>query len=595
MSSGASAIYKALRHNSVKMMTVYTGGAIMPLINELNNAGKSEIAYFCNNHEQNCGHTATGFAKATGGKETGVVIVTSGPGVTNMVTPLLDATNDSTPLVMFSGQVPIKAMGTLAFQECSATQITSPVTKWSYCAKSGDDLYELTNEAFRIANSGKKGAVHIDLPKCVLTSSNGTNKKFHDINYNIKTINSEYDPKLYSELHNIIMRSKKPVLYVGKGANNYPQKLELITRYYDIPVTTTIHANGVINENESLSLGFLGMHGMPAANLAIQNADLIIALGSRFDDRTTGNVNKYAPICKNIIHVNIENKEFNRVVKTSDSRFVHNVHQDVGTFVDNLTSYATEGNFKSDSNKLKNNTYWLNQINKWKQMYPVKYRIPNNNKLNTQMVLEALDKFDNTNTIFTTGVGNHQMMASQFLTFTQSNQFITSGSLGVMGVGLPYAIGAQIAYPNKTVIDIDGDASFNHTLADLQTVARYNLPIKIIIMNDGKMSMVKAWEKLFFDGNYVATDSHNPDYCMLAQSYGIKSMKVSSSDKLDEALKCMFNHNGSFLLNAITEHDLCLPLVAPGKALDEMLLFTDSENSLTSSVFQHMFKSEVPS
>lgn len=569
---GASAIYKALLNNSVKMVTLYTGGAIMPLVDEFNKYNV-KIPFYINNHEQNGGHTATGYAKATGGVETGVAIVTSGPGLTNLVTPMLDATNDSTPLIVLSGQVPLSAMGTNAFQECPATDITKPVTKWSYCAQKDDDLFELINEAFRIANTGKKGTVHIDLPKCVLNNKIGTNKKFHD--NKIPVLNADYDPKLYIKIHNIIMKSKKPILYVGKGCNNYPKQLAKVAHYYDIPVTTTIHANGTFNErtNERLSLGFLGMHGIPAANFVIQKADLIIALGSRFDDRTTGNVSKYAPNCKNIIHVNIEESEFNKVVKTSNTRIVHNVNQDANEFMKNLLSYSGHNNFMK---KIKSNDEWCSYISKLKTEFPIKYRSPLNKKLNTQIVLESLNKFNHDDTIFTTGVGNHQMMASQLLTFTQPNQFITSGSLGVMGTGLPYAIGAQIAYPNKTVIDIDGDASFNHTLGDLQTVKRYNLPIKMIIMNDGKMSMVRAWEKLFFEENYIATDSVNPDYELLAKSYGIKSSTVTSVDELETALTEMLKHDGAYLLNAIIESDLCLPLVAPGKGLDEMILFTDN-------------------
>ena len=578
--SGASSIYQALLHNSVKMMTVYTGGAIMPLVNEFNKH-VNYIPFYVNNHEQNGGHTATGYAKATGGNETGVAIVTSGPGLTNLITPMLDATNDSTPLVVLSGQVPISAMGTNAFQECPATQITKPVTKWSYCAQKNDNLFELINEAFKIANSGKKGTVHIDLPKCVLNDKNGSNNKFHDIIINkINKINEEYEPKIYRNLHNIIMKSKKPILYVGKGTNNYADLLDKLANYYDIPVTTTIHANGTFNENnERLSLGFLGMHGIPAANFAIQESDLIIALGSRFDDRTTGNIKKYAPKCKDIIHVNIEQNEFNKVVRTSESRNVININQDTGNFINNLLSYAEYNKFY----KIKSNHEWISHLTNLKQQYAVKYNKPINDKLNTQMVLESLNKFNHDNTIFTTGVGNHQMMASQFLTFTQPNQFITSGSLGVMGTGLPYAIGAQIAYPNKTVIDIDGDASFNHTLGDLQTIKRYNLPIKIIIMNDGKMSMVKAWEQLFFENNYVATDSVNPDYELLAKSYGIKSVTVTNKLSLDDALNDMMTYKGAFLLNAIVESDLCLPLVAPGKGLDEMILLNNSDNDLNLS------------
>ena len=544
----------------------------MPLVDKFKNKDGNKINYFVNNHEQNCGHSATAYAKSSN-NNVGVVVVTSGPGLTNMVTPILDATNDSTPLVVFSGQVSKSAMGTNAFQECPATEITKPCTKWSYCANETDDLFELTNEAIKVATSNKKGSVHIDLPKCVLNGQNGKNKQFN--NNFIKT-NEKID---YENLYNIIMNSKSPIIYTGKGVNNYPDELKEFVEKYDIFLTSTIHAMGTYDERNPLSLGFLGMHGFPVANHAIQNADLIIALGSRFDDRTTGNIKKYAPLCKNIIHVNIEKSELGKVVDTTLKTNVYKINLDCGEFLKNINSI-----YKKDN--IINRDEWKNKINYWRTNDPVSFRVPNNDKLNTQMVINQINSLINIdNTIITTGVGNHQMMAAQFIRWTQPNQFITSGSLGVMGAGLPYAIGAQIANPTKTVIDIDGDGSFNHTLADLQTVFKYKLPIKIFVMNDGQMSMVRAWEKLFYNENYVATDcSHNPDYNKLASSYGIHNIMLEYKTDLHDIVKYVINYNkGPILCNAIVESDLCLPLVAPGKALDEMITlnnYTDN-NKLT--------------
>jgi acetolactate synthase-1/2/3 large subunit len=561
--TGAKAIYNGLLNNKVKDVFMYSGGAIMSLIDLFKD---KKINYYINNHEQNCGHAATAYAKSS--NKPGVVIVTSGPGLTNMITPILDATNDSTPLVVFSGQVPIAAMGTLAFQECPATEITRPCTKWSYCAADGDDLFELTNEAFRVATNGKKGSVHIDLPKCVLNKLNGLNivssnllsKSISNINYN------------FEEIINLIKQSKKPIVYIGKGCNEYSKELKEFIIKYNLPITSTIHSMGTFDETHPLSLGFLGMHGFPAANHSMQNADLIIAIGSRFDDRTTGNLSMFAPKCKDIIHINIAQSELGKIIKNTPNRKLHNINMDSGIFLNRINSY-------SNSDLVIDRSEWFSIINNWKIKYPITYNKLSNDKLSTQMVIEQINcSINQSDTIITSGVGNHQMMASQFIRWTQPSQFITSGSLGVMGVGLPYAIGTQIANPSKTVIDIDGDGSFNHTLGDLQTIQRYKLPIKIFIMNDHNMSMVRAWEKLFYAENYIATDcSFNPDYSMLANSYGIHSVNLSKQSDLEEITDYVIKYDGPILCNATVESDLCLPLVGPGKALDDMILLNDKQ------------------
>ena len=562
--TGAKAIYNSLIHNNVQNVFMYSGGAIMSLIDLFKD---NKIKKFINNHEQNCGHAATGYAKSS--NKTGVCIVTSGPGLTNMVTPILDANNDSTPLVVFSGQVSRNAMGTLAFQECPAVDITKSCTKWSYCANEGDDLYELTNEAFNVANSGKKGSVHIDLPKCILTGKNGINTNFINIQKEKKSKSIKYD-----KLYRLICNSSNPVVYIGKGVNNYSKELKEFIEKYNLPITSTIHSMGTFNENHELSLGFLGMHGFPCANYAIQNSDLIIALGSRFDDRTTGNIKSYAPLCKNIIYINICEDEFGKVIKSTDERKIYEIHEDCGRFLSKMNEFKL--------NYIINRKEWIDKINKWKNDYPIIYNKPKNNKLNTQMFIDTLNKLiDHKNTIITSGVGNHQMMAAQFITWTNPNQFITSGSLGVMGTGLPYAIGAKIANKDKVVIDIDGDGSFNHTLGDLQTISRYNIPVKIFIMNDKHMSMVRAWEHLFFNKNYIATScEYNPDYCKLASSYGIENIKINNIYYIEEKIKYVLEYKGPILCDVNVESDLCLPLVAPGKALDDLIMLNTNIKKL---------------
>jgi acetolactate synthase-1/2/3 large subunit len=551
-------IYKKLLQHNVEYAFMYSGGSIMSLIDQFN---QQKIKYIINNHEQCCGHAATGYARASG--KTGVVIVTSGPGVTNTVTPLLDAKNDSVPLVMFSGQVPTSAIGTNAFQEAPAAELTSHVTKWSYRVKNVNELSHVIDKAFYIANDKKKGPVHIDLPKDILSNIIIETNKDH-FNKDEQDVSKELsDNELYT-LSNIINESKNPVLYVGQGCNNSSGLLRKFAIMGNIHVTTTIHALGVFNEEHELSLRFLGMHGNPAANFAMQKADCIIALGSRFDDRTTGNIKMFAPNAKNIIHVNIEKSEIKKVVKSN-----HNYVMDCGKFIESILPYI----------KYQERKEWKEYIDSVKNKYPLKYNKPSNNKINTQMVIDSIN--DNlvknrTNYLITTGVGNHQMMSAQFIKWKYPKSFISSGSLGVMGVGLPFAIGAKLGRPDKTVIDIDGDGSFCHTLGDLQTVARYNIPIKIAIMNDGHQSMVRAWENLFFEKRYIATQlPNNPDFSELAKAYGIHSISCDNANKLEEQVDKFLKYKGPVLCDFNVETDLCLPLVAPGKGLDDMILFDD--------------------
>jgi acetolactate synthase I/II/III large subunit len=550
-------IYYKLINHKVNHAFVYSGGSIMPLIDQFS---KNKIKYFINNHEQNCGHAATGYARASG--KTGIVAVTSGPGITNMITPLLDAKNDSVPLIVFSGQVSTTSIGQNAFQEAPAVELTKNVTKWSYQIKHENELVHVIDDAFYIANHNKKGPVHIDIPKDIFMKKISYDK-INDI-YK-KVINDKYEiiPDI-ENVANIINNSNKPILYVGQGCNDYQELLRNFAIIANIPVTTTIHAMGVFDEEHDLSLQFLGMHGNPAANYAMQQADCIIALGSRFDDRTTGNVKEFAPCATNIVHVNIEPSEINKVVKSN-----HNYIMDCGDFINKLMPYI----------KYQKREKWISNIKDLQKKHIFKYHTPKNNKLNTQIVIEQIGEYLNKNKknyIITTGVGNHQMMAAQFIKWKHSKSFISSGSLGVMGVGVPYSIGVKIACPQKTVVVIDGDGSFCHTLGDLQTIMRYKLPIKIAIMNDGHQSMVRAWEKLFFDERYVATElPNNPDFCALAEAYGINSLLCDNINDLESTVEKFVNFDGPILCNFKVNYDLCLPLVAPGKALDNMILFDD--------------------
>ena len=568
--TGGNLIYNQLKNNQVTDAFIYSGGAIMPLVDCFY---QGPIKYYINTHEQSAGHAATAYARSSG--KTGVCIVTSGPGLTNLVTPMLDAQNDSTPLVVLSGQVPLAAMGTQAFQECPATQITEGITKWSYCLQPGDNISEFINEAFKVANQGKKGVVHLDLPKCLLA------KDYPEEDQPViqKTTNptkSNSCSHSISEIAHTINGSRRPILYVGQGANECSQLLRDFSENSNIPVTTTIHAMGVFDEHHPLSMEFLGMHGSAAANYAVQKSDCIIALGTRFDDRTTGNLNYYAPEAKKatqtgrggIIHVDIESDQINKVVSPD-----YSYCGDVKDFLSEILPHL----------KYKKRNKWIQQCFYWKTQHPFQYeQLPN--KIKTQDVICELNKGLHQlglmkKTIITSGVGNHQMMASQYIKWTQPKSFITSGSLGVMGTGLPFAIGAQIAHPRRLVLDIDGDGSFNHTLSDLKTVVEYDLPVKIAIMNDGHQSMVRTWEQLFFDNRITATQlKKNPNYVDLAHSFGIKALSVDNHEDLPEIVSQFLKFDGPILCDFRVQTDKCFPLVAPGKALDDLLLSEECLN-----------------
>lgn len=580
MISGAKIIYNQLLKHQVNDVFLYSGGAIMPLVDCFY---KGKINYYINSNEHNGCNAAVGYAKSS--NKTGVMIVTSGPGITNCITSMLDSTNDSTPLIVLSGQVPLNAIGTCAFQESPATEITKSITKWSYCVQNPNELQSVIDEAFYIANNGKKGAVHIDLPKCVLSTKVDINNqypyilnmdtpqykfKYHDDTIN--RINIIYkNENTMIKIIDTINKSNKPILFVGQGCNHASKELIQLINTYKIPVTTTMHGMGIYNETNSLSLQMCGMHGSYCANMALQNADCIIAIGARFDDRTTGLVSKYAPIAKQnngIIQCNIEPSEINKVVKTNQS-----IELDSKDFINKLYPNLIK----------KNRSEWLTQIQDWKNEHPFEFNNTDTGELKTQNVLVELNNQTNNRTDikYTFGVGNHLMMGCQFINWKTPKSIIASGSLGVMGCSIGYAIGAQIANPDKTIISIDGDGSFNMTLTDLKTIKEYNLPIKIAIINDSSLMMVKIWEKLFFQERYTATNNpHNPDYVKLANSFGIKSLYCDNILDLKKCVKQFLENDGPILCEFKVQGEECLPLVGPGKALDDMILFKEYQNIL---------------
>lgn len=579
MNNGGKIFYKTMRKHKVSHIWGYSGGAIMPIFDSLYKS--KAIKTIISAHEQFCGHSATGFAKSSRykgkhyGPKTGVAVVTSGPGLTNIITPLLDANTDGTPLIVFSGQVPIAAKGSNAFQEAPSIEMTKSITKWNYSVEDINEFESVIDEAFKVANNGKKGSVHIDIPKCVSYQklTNPKTIKSNQIKHQyVNTYNQSHNTLPFYDLGKLINKSKKPILYIGQGCHNASKELREFAIKANIPVTSTIHGCGVFDETHPLSLRWCGMHGSAAANYALQEADLILAVGSRFDDRTTGNVTNYAPKAfeayKNgtggIVHVNICEDEFGFAVKSH-----YNYHTDCKYFLETMRHFVKHMGRKE----------WQQYLYKNKDRHPFELK-KSNQQLHIEHIISEIDNFTTNSpkkTIITTGVGNHQMQTYQFIKSRYPKNVISSGSLGVMGTGLPYAIGAQMANPTYLVIDIDGDSSFNMSLSDLKTIREHKIPVKIAIMNNQRQMMVNVWERLFYGERYTATiNTHNPNYVQLANSFGIDAMYCDNPNNLKYTIKQFLTHKGPILCEFDIVPDICLPLVGPGNALDDMLLPNES-------------------
>jgi acetolactate synthase-1/2/3 large subunit len=566
LTTGSDILHQTLLKNKINTVFGFSGGAILPVLDKFYD---SPIQFIMNRTEQCSGHAATGYAKSSG--KIGVIVSTSGPGVTNLITPLQDAYTDGVPILSLTGQVPTNAIGTDAFQECPAINLTKPCTKWSYQIKSNDDIEEVLDYSINLAESGRKGPVHIDLPKDIMSLEYNQNTKIKS-DYLIENVKPDINKQKINleKVISLIEKSKKPVIIAGNGCLDSYQELRKFVDKTNIPITTTLHAMGTYDERKKLSLHMLGMHGSAYANYAVQNADLILGIGCRFDDRITGNLNGYAPYAYTnggVIHVDNNMNQINKVkdiIKPSIS--IHAETKDFLKYITNFVSKKRE-NDRSD---------WLNQILKWKKEYPFYYKPSKSGIPKTQEVIKKLYQYINNNnlnkdTIITTGVGNHQMMSAQFFRWTNPRSILTSGSAGVMGAGLPFAIGAKLANLNKDVILIDGDSSFNMTFNDLGTVYEKQLPIKIMIFNDKRQQMVHVWQNLFFNKRFIATDNINPSYTKLAESFGIDSIYCNKSSDINTAIELMYQSDKPILVEFDIEPDTCLPLVAPGKNLDDMI------------------------
>jgi acetolactate synthase I/II/III large subunit len=558
---GSQILLKMLEQEKVDIIFGYPGGTVLDIYDQLY---KSKLKHILVRHEQGAVHAADGYARATG--KVGVCLVTSGPGATNTVTGIATANMDSIPLVVFTGQVPTTLIGNDAFQECDITGITRPCTKHNFLVRSIEELAPTIKEAFHIARAGRPGPVLVDLPKNVMAME----IDFEPENIKIRSHETFHKPapKKMAQVHEMLMHAKKPLIMTGGGVilGKASPELTLLARKYQIPVTGTLMGIGSFPGEDPLWLGMLGMHGTYYANMSVSHCDLLIAVGVRFDDRVTGTIETFAADAQ-IVQIDIDPSSINKNVVVDLP-----IIGETRTTLQDMIKFLAEHNYTHQADERKK---WLEQIAEWKQQVPLTY-CRNKDIIKPQYVIEMLHKVTKGNVIITTEVGQNQMWTAQFFPFDEPNTFITSGGLGTMGYGLPAAIGVKCAYPDKHVVDIAGDGSIQMNIQELATAAQYKINVKIVLLNNSYLGMVRQWQELFYDKRYSHTDmTYAPDFVKLAEAYGIVGLRATKPEEVEPTLLQGLAINKPVLMDFRVARDECVyPMVGPGSSISEMKLGT---------------------
>jgi len=557
--TGAQILIKALKDQGIDTIFGYPGGAVLDIYDEL---FRADIKHIMVRHEQGAVHAADGFARA-GGK-TGVCLVTSGPGATNAITGIASAYMDSIPLVVITGQVPTHLIGNDAFQEVDIVGMTRPCTKHNYLIKDPADIAKTIKEAFYIASSGRPGPVLIDMPKDIVNEK--TDYKIPD-QVTLKSYNPTYNPniKQLNKVISLIKKAKKPVIFTGGGIilSKASKELTEFARRMQIPVTGSLMGLGTFPGTDPLWLGMLGMHGTYRSNMSVGACDLLIAAGVRFDDRVTGKIDTFAANA-DIVHIDIDPTSIRKNVPVSVP-IVGDCKITLG-LLNNLIKQEDFGDIGGKREK------WLDQIRQWQDSTPMSYK--QENIIKPQYVVEKLYEYTKGDAIITTEVGQNQMWAAQYYHFDQPNRFITSGGLGCMGFGLPAAIGAQIACPDKLVVDVAGDGSIQMNIQEMATAVQYNLPVKVVILNNKYLGMVRQWQELFYDKRYSSTSmEHAPDFVKLAKAYGAQGLRASKPEDVESVLAEGLSSDKTVIMEFIVEKEEgVFPMVPAGASITEMLL-----------------------